>query len=181
MATLFVGLFAGWVTTRNARKTPHENLKALTEIRTALANDPAAAFALDEAIAFEIERLEEITLARGQGRIRYWWTRVRQVDSFIPLAAIAAGVVVTIASVSRILQDDSNAQQDQGLSPVLSLSLAAVSVAVSALLAITLRQRRIDRGIDDAVHEERLYHARLIAELRQRVAIAEQRRQSEDD
>lgn len=95
VVTLFVGLFAGWVASRNARKTPHENLKALTEIRASLGETaPSEQLAvLDASIAWEIQRIDELTSARGRGPVYYAYTRVRQMDAW-PIATLVLSFAV---------------------------------------------------------------------------------------
>jgi hypothetical protein len=105
LVAFFGAIITAWVATRNARKTPHENLKTLTDIRTALADelpvvDPEEA--LSRAISLEVKKLDEVTAARERGLWAYFWAVAGQrrnvivavwalATGFIALAVFATG------------------------------------------------------------------------------------------
>jgi hypothetical protein len=81
LVTFLAAVLGAWVATRNARKTPHENLKTLTDIRASLGGelslvDPEGA--LGDAIRLEVTKLNELTIARGRGLWPYVKAVVRQ-------------------------------------------------------------------------------------------------------
>lgn len=81
LVTFLAAVLGAWVATRNARKTPHENLKTLTDIRASLGGelplvDPDGA--LSDAIRLEVTKLNELTIARGRGLWPYVKAVVRQ-------------------------------------------------------------------------------------------------------
>jgi formate hydrogenlyase subunit 4 len=81
IAGLIGALLAAWVALRNARKSPHENLKALADIRSALASDlehvdPQQA--LSRAIRFEVRKLDKLTEARERGIVPFVGEVLRQ-------------------------------------------------------------------------------------------------------
>lgn len=77
---VIAALIAGGFAVRLARKTPHENLKTLVEIRKAI---PRGRTNLDEkgvldaAIKHELENIATLTEARGRGFWAYAWARIR--------------------------------------------------------------------------------------------------------
>jgi hypothetical protein len=81
IGVIVAALIAGWFAVRNARKSPHENLKTLAEIRSALAGDLADVDpqqTLGKAIRFEIEKLDKLTEARRQGTVPFLREILRQ-------------------------------------------------------------------------------------------------------
>lgn len=82
---VIAALIAGGFAFRIARKTPHENLKALVEIRQTLSEGDVN---LDEsgvlaaAIGHELDKIDRLTAAREKG---FWeYTRTASKDAFSP-------------------------------------------------------------------------------------------------
>lgn len=77
---VLAAIIAGSVAIRLARKTPHENLKALVEIRKAMPHDRPNLDedgVLDAAIRHELDNIATLTAARGRGLSAYAWARVK--------------------------------------------------------------------------------------------------------
>jgi hypothetical protein len=75
LSPVFLGLFSGLVAWRLARKTPHENLKALVEIEAALDENLENSGAVQRAIELELRRLDESTVAAGKKWREVMWSQ----------------------------------------------------------------------------------------------------------
>ncbi|WP_431816289.1 hypothetical protein [Gordonia jacobaea] len=150
LATLVVGLLAGWVATRNARKTPHENLKALTEIRAALADDDeTATMVLNEAIKYEIDRLARLSAARRRGSLAYAREVLRQrpvtVAVVVSLAiTLPFSFLVTWAVVAAGAADSAEGLGDYANLAALFAALAAFPIGCVTYVVVDSRSRRAD-------------------------------------
>ncbi|MFE4501707.1 hypothetical protein ACFRFQ_17785 [Rhodococcus sp. NPDC056743] len=71
---------AGSAAIRLARKTPHENLKVLVEIRQAMPHGRSNLDengVLDAAVRHELDNIATLTAARGRGLSAYAWARIK--------------------------------------------------------------------------------------------------------
>ncbi|MDJ0426009.1 hypothetical protein QNA19_08775 [Rhodococcus fascians] len=97
---LAVGLFAGWIATRNARKSPHDNLKALVEIEAKLADDDHKVV-VQASIAREIRKLNALNSAREEKFWKWVWinlTSSREIAGYFvfPLVALVVAAATPI-------------------------------------------------------------------------------------
>lgn len=103
---VIAALIAGGFAFRIARKTPHENLKALVEIRQTLSEGDVN---LDEngvlaaAIGHELDKIDRLTTAREKG---FWeYTRTASRDAFSPsekLMFLFLGIMVILTIYSIV-------------------------------------------------------------------------------
>lgn len=94
---LMVGLFAGWVATRNARKTPHDNLKSLVDIVGKL-DDPAQRAVIEVSVAREIRKLDRLNKSREEPFFKWLWIQMTG-SEINPLAGLGLGVVLVGAVI----------------------------------------------------------------------------------
>ncbi|MEV4155831.1 hypothetical protein AB0J48_22660 [Nocardia salmonicida] len=96
---------AGGIAVRNARKTPHENLKTLVEILDMsqhIWRDDRRV--LEESVHREVQRLDRLNQARVEGFRPYFVERIKQLDPLLPavvaglIAAMLASIVVYVTS-----------------------------------------------------------------------------------
>ncbi|MCA1004776.1 hypothetical protein LCL87_03530 [Rhodococcus hoagii] len=99
---------AAWVATRNNRKSPHENLKMLIDIRGEIMTVDAQRLvpldlngAIEMSIRHEIANLEKLNAARSRGRLAVARERIRQFDLLDTVAAgfLGVGAVTALAGV----------------------------------------------------------------------------------
>lgn len=88
LVPLLVGLFAGWVATRNARKTPHDNLKALVDINSSLAEGMDPDGIVETAMRRELRRLDRINRSREGSFAHFVWVQIQN-NGAMTVAAIA--------------------------------------------------------------------------------------------
>ncbi|MDJ0363245.1 hypothetical protein [Rhodococcus sp. H29-C3] len=138
---VFLALFSGWLAWRLARKTPHENLKALVEIEAALSPNIQDAGAIRNAIELELKRLEKSTVAHDSKWREVLWSRI--LDN---LAAVCVGgfTVVSFAVAIVVLNRVGLDGQSMGGNPSTpeppksnsDIVLAVIGVTVAAALAL---------------------------------------------
>ncbi|MFD9663443.1 hypothetical protein ACFWAY_17735 [Rhodococcus sp. NPDC059968] len=109
LGVVVAALIAAWVTVRTARKTPHENLKVLSEIRGALEKEMAAVdprSALDKAIRLEIDNLEKLNVAREKGTIAYLRESAAQRWALVFVGSTAIFLILGLASLAAFFYLD---------------------------------------------------------------------------
>ncbi|GCE40956.1 hypothetical protein Rhow_004599 [Rhodococcus wratislaviensis] len=78
---IIAAAIAAGVAVRLARKTPHENLKALTDIYVELPSAVDERAVIEKAIQQELDKLEALSKARDkpgfQGRLEYFYQRAQ--------------------------------------------------------------------------------------------------------
>ncbi|WP_141564533.1 hypothetical protein [Mycolicibacterium palauense] len=73
VGTIVGALIAGWFGGRNARKTPHDRLKALVEISRDLPPGVDVDGAVEGAMRRELRHLDRLNKAREESLLKYWW------------------------------------------------------------------------------------------------------------
>jgi hypothetical protein len=141
---LFIGLFSGWVTSRIARKTPHENLKALVELKAAVDSGVDPEGIIDKAIELELQRLKQSTVSEDAKWYQIVWGRA--LDN---LAAVLVGCFVVVYFTVLIVAlnrfggsmggDGTNQKGDS------DILLAIVGVAVAGALVLGAAYARFKR------------------------------------
>jgi hypothetical protein len=101
LVPLLVGLFAGWVATRNARKTPHDNLKALVDINSSLADGMDPDRIVETAMRRELRRLDRINRSREGSFPHFVWVQIQNngaatLTAIALVSAVAAGLTELI-------------------------------------------------------------------------------------
>ncbi|WP_156380515.1 MULTISPECIES: hypothetical protein [unclassified Rhodococcus (in: high G+C Gram-positive bacteria)] len=104
--TLFLGILTSVISWRNAKKTPHEQLKQIFELQELLG--PTAELKrrkiLEAALDFELGRIDRVTQSRrrGVGRTlkRVWNSHPVYTTMFIALSIFILAIAVRIASAT---------------------------------------------------------------------------------
>ncbi|PTR42043.1 hypothetical protein C8K38_111212 [Rhodococcus sp. OK611] len=112
IAIIFAAAIAGWVATRNSRKSPHENLKMLVEIRAelvAIEGDGApldAGQVVDRSIQAELNKLHKLNSAHDRGRFAYLQEKASQADFDDILRVIVQGlsILLFVAGVLNLIR-----------------------------------------------------------------------------
>ncbi|MEW1881021.1 hypothetical protein AB0O58_15125 [Rhodococcus sp. NPDC080181] len=76
VGVILAAIIAGSFAVRNARKTPHEQLKTLVEIREKL--HIVDTHVIDAAIDREIAKIDRLNAARIEGFWQYAWQRLKE-------------------------------------------------------------------------------------------------------
>lgn len=92
VASLLVGLFAGWISVRTTRKLPHERLKQLVDIRQEIGRLDRD-HVIEDAIRRELRMLKRLNDAREIGFAHYLVAWLNQ----HPWRSIASLIVGTVA------------------------------------------------------------------------------------
>lgn len=139
LTPVFLGLFSGWVAWRLARKTPHENLKALVEIEAALDENLENSGAIKRAIELELRRLDKSTVAAGKKWREIIWSQFLDNRS----AVLAGGFTVVASTVVLVLWNrykDGISMGGQTNPPPpqsnTDIVFAVIGLAVAALLVL---------------------------------------------
>lgn len=144
---LFLGLFSGWIAARIARKTPHENLKALVEIKAALDPTIDTDGAIDESIRLELKRLNQIAESAKSDWRPYLWVRIVNNIAVVSVASfVVVGFALFVVAINRVVGPSSGASEENDNSDIL-WAVVGVVVAAVVVLAATYASYRRDRAL----------------------------------
>jgi hypothetical protein len=133
LVPLVVGLFGGWIATRNARKTPHDTLKALVDIDDKL-KDAGHRAVVEVSIGREIRKLERLNSSREEPFWKWAWIQVTTRGIGGPLSGlslVSVGVIGAIAYDIYHRVDGTEASTTVQISAGVTASIALVAVVVA--------------------------------------------------
>lgn len=133
LVPLVVGLFGGWIATRNARKTPHDTLKALVDIDDKL-KDAGHKAVVEVSIGREIRKLERLNNSREEPFWKWAWIQLttREIGApFFGLSLVLVGVIGAIAYDTYHRADGTEASTTVQISAGATISIAVATIVVA--------------------------------------------------